>query len=352
MALFKRKDRFLGIDISATAVKLIELARSSQHFQVEAMAVEALPDGAMQDRNPTDPEAVGAAIKRALKTSGSGLKQAAMAVPTSSVITRIIPMDVNLSEDEIEANIQIEAAQYIPFSLEEIYLDFQVQGRSASNQDLQDVMIVASRKENVDSRQEALEEAGLKATIVDVESYALENAFHLLSAGLPDYDADTRIALVDMGATITALYVFQDDRIIYNREQPFGGEQLTMAIADTYGLPRDRAELAKRSGELSEDYSSTLLKPYRQSAAEQIGHALQFFFSSSHHHSVDYLILVGGGALVAGMDKTVASVLQIPTVIGNPCAAMSTASKVSRRGLLRDTPLFAVASGLALRSFD
>ena len=352
MALLKKRDRHLGVDISPTAVKLVELNRSGHRLQVEAMAVEPLPEGSMEDQNPTDTEAVAAAIKRALKQSGSRLRQAAVAVPTSSVITRIIPMPLELGEEEIETNIQIEAAQYIPFPLEEIYLDFQVMGRSNTHKEMQDVMIVASRRENVDLREEVLSEAGLKAALVDVESYALENTFGQLSTSLPDYGQEARIALVDLGATVTALYVFQNGELIYNREQPFGGDQLTQAIVDTYELPRDRAELAKRSGELSEDYSSAVLAPYRRSAAEQIGHALQFFFSSSHHHDVDHILLVGGGALVDAIDQTVTQRLKVPTTIGNPYANMGISNRLSKRGLLKDAPLFAVACGLALRSFD
>ncbi|MDQ2697047.1 MAG: pilus assembly protein PilM [Pseudomonadota bacterium] len=351
MALFKRRNRCLGIDISPTAVKLVELSHTGRQHQVEAAAVEPLAEGAMADRNPADPGQVGEAIRRALKASGSRLKQAIVAVPTSGVIIRVLPLSADLDEDEIEANIQIEAAQYIPFPLEEIYLDFQVQGRSKADAAMQEVMLVASRKENVDLREAALKEADLSAAVVDVEGYALENTYRLLSAGLALDDA-ARVALIDIGATITALHVLHDDRIIYIREQPFGGEQLTAAIADAYNLPRDKAELAKRSGELSEDYAATILAPYRRSAAEQVGHALQFFFSSSHYHSVDHIVLVGGGALVAGLDRAVTEVLGVPASIGNPFASMACAPRVNPRSLARDAPLYAVACGLALRSLD
>ena len=362
MALFKGRDRFLGIDISASAVKLVELSRNGQRLQVEAVAMEPLPEGTVEDRNPTDPEEVGAAIKRALKTSGTHLKHAAVAVPTSSVITRTLPMPAEYGDDDIEASIQIEAAQYIPFPLEEIYIDFQVQAGSKALAETQEVMLVASRKEYVDLRADALSEAGLKPSIVDVEAYALENAYPILEEGASASDVDgkrgatrvgdVRVALVDMGATITTLYVFQESKVIFAREQAFGGDQLTASIADTYGLEKGKAELAKRSGELSEDYPATILAPFKQSAAEQIGNALQFFFSSSHYNSVDKIILVGGGALVPGLAAEVARRLKIPTIIGSCFEQMGNATRVNRRGLLRDAPLYTVACGLAMRSFD
>lgn len=350
MALFSRKERFLGIDISPSSVKLMELSRNGQRYQIEAMAVEPLPEGSMEDRNPAALDQVGAVIKRAIKSSGSSLKNAAVAVPTSSVITRTIPMPSDLSEDEIDYNIQIEAAQYIPFPLEEIHLDFQVLGPSKGSEGMQDVMIVASRRENVDLREESLSEAGVKASVVDVEAYALENAFSFLAGEIDS--SGSRVALVDIGSMITTLYIFQGESVIFTREQGFGGEQLTQAIADSYDLPRDRAELAKRSGEMSDDYEMSILDPYRQSVAEQIDNALEFFFTSSHYNSVDQVVLTGGGALVNGLTDTVSNHLNLPVALANPFANMKVAKKVNKRSIERDAPLFSVAFGLALRSVD
>ncbi len=351
MALFSRKERFLGLDISGSSVKLVELGKSGQRYQVEAVAIEALPEGAMSDRNPADLDLVSAAIRRAIKNAGSRLKGAAVAVPTSSVITRTIPMPVSFGEEEIETNLQIEAAQYIPFPLEEIYLDFQIVGASKADASSQDIMLVASRKENVDLREECLREAGLKAELVDVEAYAIENTFPLMALDAMGGGGQCT-AVVDSGAAITTLYVFNGSRVVFTREQSFGGDQLTNLIADTYGMPREKAELAKRSGELSEDYPGTVLEPFRQSLADQIGNALQFFFSSSHYNSVDRIILTGGGALIEGIDATVQSALEVPVVVANPFEQMGSANKVNRRSLMRDAPLYAVACGLAMRSFD
>lgn len=369
MALFKTTERVLGIDISVSAVKLMELGRSGHRYKVEAMAIEPLPEGAMENRNPADLDAVTDAVKRAVKTSGTRLKKAAVAVPTSSVITRTIPMPIEYDEDTIESSIQLDAPNYIPFALEEIYMDFQAQGPSKVSKNTQDVMLVASRQENVALRRDVLLGANLKPVIVDVEAYAMENTFQLLlenmgkqeegkGVQLAKQEGGGLMAVVDIGAAITTLYVLKECKVIFTREQTFGSEQLTQAIADAYELPKDRAELAKRSGgELSEDYPTTILAPFQQSAAEQISQALQFFFSADHYgagsyNSVNSLFLTGGGAMVPGLDRTVADLLGVPTAVGNPFVHMGNASRVNRHSLLRDGPLFAVACGLALRSFD
>lgn len=357
----------LGIDISPSAVKLIELSRSGQRFRVEAFAVEPLGEGMMEDRNLTDPGQVGEAIKRAWRRSGTRLRRAAVAVPTSSVITRAVPMPAEFKESDIEANMSIEAAQYIPYPIEEVYLDFEVRGPSQANSEMQDVNLVASRRENVDTREAALKEAGLVPAIVDVEMYALENAFRLLADSLPKVGGeggalslakarDGLTALVDIGATVTNLYILQNDRAIFTREQGFGCDQLTIRIAETYGLPRDQAEQMKRSGQVADDFAATVLEPFKQMLAEQIGHGLQFFFSSDQYasgrYNVDTIVLVGGGAMIVGLDRVVADVLDITTVVANPFKSMGSAVRVNSGALLRDAPLLAVAGGLALRSFD
>jgi len=366
LALFTRKEPILGIDISPSAVKLIELSRSGPRFRVESFAIEPLGEGMMEDRNPVDTDDMAEVIRRACRKAGTRTRRAAVAVPTSSVITRTVPMPAEFKESDIETNISIEAAQYIPYPIEEIYLDFENKGLSRASNDMQDVMLVATRKENVDTREAALKNAGLTPAIVDVEAYALENTFRLLLESLPkaggsgqislDKPRDSLTALVDIGATITNLYILQDDHIIFTREQGFGCDQLTIRVAEAYGLTREQAEQAKRSGQVADDFATTILEPFKQMLAEQIGHGLQFFFSSDQYvsgrYNVDTIALVGGGAMIMGLDRVVADVLGITAVVANPFRNMGSASKVNSSALLRDAPLLAVACGLALRSFD
>jgi len=358
LALFKRKEPMLGIDISPSAVKVVELSRSGSRFRVEAFGIESLGEGMMEDRNPADPDAVGEVIKRVCRNAGTRNRRAAVAVPTSSVINRIVPLPVEFKESDIEANIAIEAAQYIPYPVEEVYLDFQARGRSSSSAEQQDVLLVATRKENVDLREEAIKAAGLTPTVVDVEAYALENMFRLVmdslshgggseGGGLSLSKAhDSLTALIDIGAVIANLYVLQEDQIIFSREQSFGCDLLTSRIADAYSLSRDQAERAKRTGQVSDDYAPLVLDPFKQMLAEQIGHALQFFFSAdifvAGHYTVDNLVLVGGGAMLPGLDRVVADVLGITTLVANPFKNMGSATRVNSSALMRDAPLLAV----------
>ncbi|MGX2039482.1 pilus assembly protein PilM [Methylocaldum sp. MU1018] len=350
--LNRKKPQLLGIDVSTAAVKLLELSRNGQRYRVESYAVAPLPLDAVIDKNIAKVELIGNAIKSVVKQSGTRLKHAAVAVPSSSVITKVISMPASLSEDELEGQLELEADQYIPYSLDEVSLDFEVQGRAEKNPEMVDVLLVASRKENVEDRVAALEMAGLKAEIVDVESYALENACNLILDQLPNYNPEQAIAVADVGSTMMTLNVIHNRRIIYTREQGFGGKQLTEEIQRRYGLSYEEAGLAKKHGGLPDNYLIEVLEPFKQAMAQQIGRSLQFFLSSSSHRTIDGLVLAGGCGSIQGIDRFVEDILGIPTTAANPFVDMSLAPRVKPQSLSNDAPALMIACGLALRSLD
>ncbi len=353
MALLKRKKPpLLGLDISSTAVKLLELSRSSGRYRVESYAVEPLAPNSVVEKNIADVDAVGESIRRAVKRAGTRTRDAAVAVAGSAVITKVITMNASLKEDEMEDQIRLEADQYIPYPLEEVNLDFEILGPSAKNPETVDVLLAASRSENVDMRVAALEIGGLTARIVDVEAYALENAFGLFAEQLPDGGRDQTIAVVDVGATMTTLNVLHDLKIIYTREQVFGGKQLTEEIMRRYGLSYEEAGMAKRQGGLPDNYVPEVLEPFKEAMTQQVSRSLQFFFSSSQHNSVDRIVLGGGSASIQGIDEVIESKLGVETSIANPFANMSLSPRVKPQALSNDAPALMIACGLALRSFD
>ncbi len=342
----------LGLDISSTAVKLLELSQSGGRYRVESYAVEPLPPNSVVEKSVTDAEAVGEAIRRAVKRSGTRARDAAVAVAGSSVITKIIAMPASLSPSELEAQIELEADQYIPYPLDEVNTDFEVLGPSEKNPDTVDVLLAASRSENVEMRVAAVEAGGLAAKVVDIEAYALENAFSLLADQLPDQGIERTIAVVDVGATMTTLNVLHDMKIIYTRDQVFGGKQLTEEIMRRYGLSYEEAGMAKRQGGLPDNYLPEVLEPFKEAMAQQVSRSLQFFFSSSQFSSIDQIILAGGSASIPGVDELIHETIGIETIVANPFASMSLASRVKAQTLSNDAPALMIACGLALRSFD
>ncbi len=317
---------------------------------MEAYAVEPLAPNAVVEKNITDMEAVGESIRRAHKRAQTKNKFCAMAVPGSAVITKIISMPANLSEDEMAGQIELEADQYIPYSLDEVNLDFEIIGPSESDPDRVDVLIAASRAENVDLRVGAAELASLTCKIVDVEAFALENAFSVIAKELPSGGVGETIALVDIGATMTTLSVLSDLRIVYAREQVFGGKQLTEEIQRRYGLTYEEAGLAKRQGGLPDNYVPEVLEPFKESMAQQVNRALQFFYSSSQIGQVDRIILAGGCASIAGADEVIHDKTGVEVSIANPFASMPLSSKVRAQALANDAPSLMIACGLAMRT--
>lgn len=342
----------LGIDISTAAVKLLELSRVSGRYKVESYAVAPLPKDAVIDKNIANVEIIGNAIKSAIKQSGTRSKRACVAVAGSAVMTKIISMPATLSELDMEEQIMVEADQYIPYSLDEVNLDFEVQGVSKNNPDMLDVLLAASRRENIEDRIAALSYAGLKAVIVDVEAFAMENAFALLADQLPESVDNKTIAIADIGATMTSLSVIHAGKTVYTREQGFGGKQLTEEIQRRYGLSYEEAGLAKRHGGLPDNYLPDVLEPFKKALLQQIARSLQFFVSSSANRGVDAMILAGGCASISGLDGLVERDLGIPSYIANPFVNMALSSRIKPQSLSNDTPAMMIACGLALRSFD
>ncbi len=354
MGLLKRKKpAILGLDISSTSVKLLELTQDGDKYRVQSLAVEPLPDNAVVDKNIQDVEAVGETIQKAVKRSGTKAKNAAVAVAGSAVITKIITMPTGLSDDELETQIEMEADQYIPYPLEEINLDFEVIGQTENNPDTVDVLLAASRSENIELRSAALSLGGLIPKIVDVEAYTIENSAKLITHQMEESDSEDKIiALIDIGATMTSLNVVENNHLIYTREQSFGGKQLTEEIMRRYGLAYDEAGRLKKEGGLPDNYIPEVLEPFKETIAQQVSRFLQFFYTSGQHNAVDLIVLAGGCASIPGIDELVESQLDTATVVANPFAQMSLSSKVNPQALSNDAPSLMIACGLAMRSFD
>ncbi len=353
--MFRQRPKYplLGLDISTSAIKLLELSRNRQAYRIEALAIEPLPERAIQDRAIADPEAVGAAIRKAVKDSGSRSKHAAIAIPGSLAVTKVVTLPAGLSEAELEAQVRMEADQHIPFPLDEINLDFELLGPTPGNPGTVDVLLAATRSEHLDSRVAAAEMGGLQVDIVDIEPLALENAYNaLLAPRLGALAADQAVALFDIGATITSLNVFQQGKMVYTREHPFGGRQLTDEVMRRYAMNLIDASRAIRQGGLPEGFASEVLQPFSELAAQQLQRFLQFFYAAEPGIHVARVLLGGGVAAIDGLSERVAASTGLDTAIADPFQGMGRAARVSARLAEENATAMLIACGLALRGFD
>jgi type IV pilus assembly protein PilM len=352
--IFKPKaPPLFGLDISSSSVKMLEIVDAGKGtYRVERYAIEALPREAVVDGNINNLEAVTESVKRAHKRLGTRTKYVAMAVPSGAVITKKIQVAGTLREDELEVQVEGEANQYIPFALEEVNLDFQILGPAPNSPEEQEVLIAATRKEKVEDRVAVAESAGLKALVMDVESFAQQAALALVVQSLPGGGKDLNVAVVDVGANVMQVSVLRNDQSVYTREQAFGGNQLTQDIISRYGMSPEEAENAKRSGGLPDDFEAEVLRPFMENLSMEVQRALQFFFTSTAYHSVDHILLAGGSAVIPGLEEVVNTRAQVPTSVANPFAAMQTSPRIQLKRLIADAPSLIVACGLAMRRFD
>ena len=274
-----------------------------------------------------------------------------MALPPSAVITKKIMLPGGLSESELELQVEAEANQYIPFSLDEVSLDFCVIGPSTTSAGDVEVLIAASRREKVQDRQGLAEAAGLKPMIMDVESYASRLAASRLIQALPNQGEETMVALFEVGAFTTSMQVIKGEEVLYDRDQAFGGAQLTQLIVRQYGFSPEEGETKKRNGDLPEDYESGVLKPFVESMAQEIARALQFFFTSTPHNRVDYVMLAGGSAALPGLTDAVTMQTSFPCNLANPFEGMQVGDGVREKKMRREAPSYLTSCGLAMRRF-
>ncbi|MBY0466148.1 MAG: pilus assembly protein PilM [Burkholderiales bacterium] len=352
-SLFSREPApLLGVDVSMSSVKVVELSRNrAGQLVVERCALEPLERGWITDGSIDKFDEVADAVRRVVRKAGSKTKNAAFALPASSVITKKIVLPGGLSEAELEIQVESEANQYIPFSLDEVSLDFCVIGPSATSVGDVEVLIAASRKEKVQDRQGLAEAAGLKPVVVDIEPYASRTAAARLIQSLPGGGKDSLVALFEIGAMATSMQVICNGEALYERDQAFGGAQLSQMIARQYGFALDEAELKKRTADLPEDFANAVLNPFVSSMAQEISRALQFFFTSTPHNRVDHILLGGGTACVAGLTEEVTMQTSFASMVVNPFEGMEVGSAVRTTKMMREAPSYLTATGLALRRF-
>ena len=341
----------MGLDIGSSSIRLLQLSRHGSSYRIDHFAIEPLPSGVIVEKSVQDIEAISDAIQSAVRNSGSSSKYCAVAVSGSAVFTKTISLPSNLADADIESQVQIEANQYIPYPLDEISLDFEVLGPSPRNADMVDILLAASKNENVESRQDALESLGLKARVVDVESFAISNAFELIRERDGIRSTET-VGIFDVGFDLSSLLILRNGRVVYTRDHPFGGNQLTEEIMRRYDMAPEQANFFLRGEPGPENFEDEVLEPFMLNVVHQISRALQFYSSSAEFSNIRTIYLSGTMAGIKGLADVVEQELVIKTSVADPVAGLDLAPSVAVQALNRNAPNLMVAMGLALRGFD
>ena len=348
----KNASLMVGIDIGSFSIKAVLISENKDGYQLDAYSVESMPKGAIVDRKVQDIEAIGSVIRKVRKKVLSTVQNSAVAVSGSTVITKIIYMDVSLNDDELASQIEIEADSLIPYPLDEVSLDFEKLDVNDSDPSKVNILLSAVRTETVEARVAALDAGGFNTKVVDVESYALNRASELCMPMLPDDAKDKVVAFIDIGSTMTLFTVKEDGKNIYTRDQLFGSDQYTRSIVSYYNKSYEEAEAEKVSGGLPASYTFEVLAPFQTTLIQQIRRAIQMYLTFSGKDKLDYLVISGGTASLEGIEELLSAELGIHTIVADPFNAMTIADGVDKEELKKHTPQLMVASGLAMRSFS
>ena len=345
----KPKKTLLGVDISSNSVKVLEISQENTLYSLEAYGIEPTPPDSVVENTITDPEAVGLAIERAVLKSGSTSTEAACAIAGSKAITKKITLPSEVSEQDLEGQVQLEMVQHIPHPIEDISIDFQIENNPTDSGTPYEITVVATKSENVDSCVVALEKAGLTPRIVDVELFALENAISLASLLSREDKSSQVMGVIDMGSSSTKLSVFENGSINYNREQNFGGKQLLNEIQRSYGLSYEEAKAGLAESSFEPEYEEKTLAPFVESAAQEVERAIQLFYSSSNASRLEHISLTGGCAGVEGMVESISAKTDTSVDIINPFNKISVADRVDKMKLKQESTMLLTAFGLSAR---
>nr|WP_245392741.1 type IV pilus assembly protein PilM [Salinicola halimionae] len=340
------------MDITSATVKLLELGRHAGGLRIDSYAVRPLREGAVVERRIRDKSEIVDALQRAVEHAQLRSRRAVVALPNSAAITRVLSFPASLSDDDIEARIQMESDKHIPFPLNEVAFDFQRLGRHPRYDDQQEVMLVACRLQDIDTLTSTLDAVGLEVVAVDVEGFALERVCRALQAPQDEEEEgeESSTALIDIGANLCAFHMLKGGRIVYSRDTLCGGRQLTDAISRHYGMSFDEAGRAKRRGGLPDDYRQAVLLPFIDTLIQHIGRSLQLYYTSAGQQQVRRLILAGGSSALPGFAERLRAQSGLEATLANPFTYMRIDPRLDVGALAADAPAMLTACGLAMRA--
>ncbi|MGP8291618.1 type IV pilus biogenesis protein PilM [Vreelandella zhanjiangensis] len=324
MRLLKASKELIGIDITSRSVKLLELKKRPDTYQVESFAIHPLPEGAVDEQRINNINDVSNSLNRAIHQAKPTTRKAIVAIPASAAITKVLTFPRALNEQEIEERIVVDSDQHIPFPFNEVAFDFTCLGAVPLAPHLQQVLLVACRQQDIWQVTEALERVGLQPVAVDVDTFAIERGFAAMRASLP-VGITAGVGLVDIGTHKSALHVIHEGRIVYSRTQ-------TNAHDD-----------------LPDDVPKAILSSFGDTLARHIARALQLYYVSGRQSKVTHLVLTGRFSAIPGLAAYLAKTTGMTVTLANPLQHMQINKRLDRQALARDLPALLTASGLAMR---
>ncbi len=340
----------LGIDISSDAIRAIELLPTADSYTVARVASVTLPKKLIVDDEITDLEGLTKALIQLRKQSGTAVKQVVAAVSGSQAISKQVLMASDLDDEAISEKIETEAEALIPFPIAEVRYDFESLGEHATMAGQQRVLVTATRTISVDTRVQALEDAGFKTQVMDVDNQAILRACdHLLPQLAPEIAASPHpILVLDIGYAAVQIIVIQQGEVIFTRYQSGGLNNLLGAI-DNDGAIEHAQLMAKLRANETDDMSALVLQDFLASMAAQVTRGIQTFQGNSAEKEFAGVVVINAGATLPLMLDSIRKQVEVPVLALNPFEQFALPDKLVH--FQHQGPLFVEAFGLALRSF-
>lgn len=346
MLFFKRKKEVIGIDIGSSSVKLVQVKEHKGSYQLLNAGIIPLPSEAIVDNTLMDSASIVSAIRNLVASLGIKIKDVACSISGNSVIIRKITLPV-MSSETLEDQIVWEAEQYIPFDINDVNLDFQILSPDSIDPAKMNVLLVASKKELINDYIAVFNEAGLQLSVVDVASFAIQNAFEINH----DVDPDDVVALINIGASVMNINIVKSGITLFTRDVQMGGNLYSEEIQKQMGLSGPEAEsaklLAKESGngKLLE-----VLAKVNEAIAQEIRRSLDFYNSTANDERISRIFLSGGCSKVPNLLENISEKLGVPVEMINPFAKIQYNEKDFDPEYLEEIgPFMAVSVGLAIR---
>jgi type IV pilus assembly protein PilM len=343
--LFKREGRYVALDIGSSALKLLEVDGTPANLHVRAFGSTVLPATAVQNNMVQEPEPVAAAIRDLMKRSGAAATKVVTAVPGPAVIIKKIQLPAQ-TPAELENAVLFEAGNFIPESLENVNLDYMITDVLEKENQFE-VLLVAVKKDIINSYTSAIRMAGLDPVVVDVDYFALESMFDV------NYTPTEKevVALVNIGARYSCMNILRGSRSTFTGDVPVGGKEFNDALVRNLGVSFAEAETIKlgQNPEHPMDTVEPVLQPVKEFLTEEIHRALSFFWTAATDESISTIYLSGGAAAVPGLRQMLTERLEVPVQMANPFGKVTVGRGIDRQALDREAASFAVAVGLGVR---
>jgi len=348
--VLRRAKSLVGLDIGSSAVKAVELKAAGKGYKVTAFGAESVPPDSIVDGAIIDGAAVADAIRRLFDGNKIQTKDVAASLSGNAVIVKKITLPV-MTEAELAESIYWEAEQYIPFDIQDVNLDYQIldPGDAANGKATMDVLLVAAKKEKIADYTGVIAQAGRTAVVVDVDVFALQNAFEV-NYGI---EPGKIVVLLNAGASATNINILQGDQSVFTRDISIGGNAYTEALQKELNLPFEQADQLKR-GEPADGVTFEEARPVLRAVTENVMLEIQktfdFFKATAASDRIDRIVVSGGASRAEGFLDMLTERFEAPVELFDPFKSVSFDAKRFQVGAVDEiAPTAAVAVGLALR---